>query len=146
MAAVMRETWLAKHPNQPVDARKLARQLGIPVRFQRMSAAKNGLQALLIPKLKGGFTIVIDPDPTPGRQEEADVADVYAVRIGHELGHTHFYTRGTPPRRCGPGGLEEERWCDQFSAELLSTTERPVEFFRRLLKLPRDNGSYNDFS
>jgi hypothetical protein len=55
------------------------------------------------------------------RPEEAEavLAATGRFRAGHELGHTLFFDRRTPPRRVRPHTPEEESFCDSFSRFLL---------------------------
>ena len=101
-----------------VDVRQLAHQAGIHVEAQHLDAPSGGLQALLIPMLRGGFTIEVDPRPAP---PEAGVrrATLVRSRVAHELAHVLFYKPGAPPTRPDRPNDDEERICDEFASALL---------------------------
>jgi hypothetical protein len=92
--------------------------LGWEVRTSALGARSGGLQALLLPRLTGGFTVVVDPESTPA-QVDAAPALVRRWRLAHEYGHTFFYTRRPVPRRSRPPTVEEELFCDAFANALL---------------------------
>jgi hypothetical protein len=99
-----------------------------------LQAASGGTQALLVPLSPGGFAIMIDPDATPGPQQQADAVVLHDIRVAHELGHTFFYSPGSPPSRRRPPDIAEERFCDEFAAVLLEHRDLPATQIRRLLR------------
>lgn len=85
----------------------------------RYSPLNGTLQAVLSPLLRGGFSIVVDPNVPRGDDTDA----ILAQRIGHEIGHTFFYTKpvaNEAPRRISNSfdRFEEELFCDEFAARL----------------------------
>lgn len=97
--------------------------LGWEVRTASLGAAQSGLQAVLMPRLSGGFALVVDPEPTP---EQAAVGVgpemLFEWRIAHEYAHTFFYARRKVPRRPRQACCAEELFCDAFANALLGTT------------------------
>jgi hypothetical protein len=79
-----------------------------------------------MPLPKDRFGISVDPTPKGGWREipvqlRAELKRHRTrFRVGHELGHTFFYSRGTDaPVRHVYDSLEQENFCDDFSRELL---------------------------
>lgn len=98
--------------------------LGWPVVSESLGASKGSHRAMLIPRLGGGFTAVVDPGLTP--EEAANGAHpgtVRRARLAHELAHSFFYTDGAPPRRLLRLTPSEERACDSFAASLSQSGE-----------------------
>ena len=77
--------------------------------------------ALLIPRKDGSFIIPVDPAPPQEDNVHWELArHRNRFRVAHEVGHSFFYDRGSaPPRRLLAPSEEEERFCDEFAAELL---------------------------
>lgn len=100
--------------------REQVEALGWDVRVAPLGAADGGLQAMLMPRLSGGFALVVDPDPTP-RQAAAGTRREGLVewRTAHEYAHTFFYARRAVPRRAVAPCVTEERFCDAFANALL---------------------------
>ncbi len=109
------------------DARSCVVALGWQLRLQRFDAAAGGLQALLIPRAAGGFSVVVDPDPTP-EQAAAGLSsgDVVTFRVAHEYAHTFFYLPTAVPSRPRPATLREERFCDAFARAVTGVSARSV--------------------
>ena len=75
---------------------------------------------MLLPRLRGGFHIVVDPEPTPDqRRQGVPAAIVTGWRLAHEYAHTFFYAARCVPRRAAPATPAEEAFCDAFANELL---------------------------
>jgi hypothetical protein len=105
-----------------IDPAAIAFSLGWQVQERTLSAASGGLQAVLAPMLSGGFTIVIDPNPTPAEsRSRSALSAVRSTRIAHEIGHALFYQRGRPPSRVSAPRLDEEHFCDAFAAALVGS-------------------------
>jgi hypothetical protein len=110
-----------------VDLREVAGRLGIQVRQAELGAASGGCEALLAPRSRDRFTILVDAAPHGGwsRVDDRLRAEVarqrMRFRIAHELGHTGFYARapGQLPTRLSVGSPAEEAFCDLFAASLL---------------------------
>ena len=93
--------------------------VGWTVTIRRLGAATGGLQALLVPRLGGGFSVIVDPDLTPDeRASGADPLQVRADRIAHEVAHALLYRPGEPPLRCLPPSAAEEVFCDELASRL----------------------------
>jgi hypothetical protein len=113
--------WAFEAVGSEVDPDTIAMRLGWRVQERELSAAAGGLQAVLAPMLRGGFTIVVDPRPTPAEvKSRRTPRAVRSIRIAHELGHALFYERGRPPTRAHAPLPDEEHFCDVFAAALLS--------------------------
>lgn len=96
-------------------------RLGWTLRENRLGAAAGGLQALLLPRLYGGFAVVVDPDLTPEQvAAQLDPILVRRWRVAHEYAHTFFYGHGSVPRRGSRPGPAEEVFCDQFANHITS--------------------------
>ncbi len=96
--------------------------LGWGTRRATLDAANGGLQALLLPRLTGGFTVVIDPDRTPAQHlADVDPDVLWQWRTAHEYAHTFFYTQQPVPGRALPMTRAEEEFCDAFANVLLDT-------------------------
>ena len=90
-----------------------------------MEAPEDGVRAMLLPMVRGGFTVLsILVPPQPESRAGRDMALIRLTRLAHELGHSFFYAPGAPPRRLFPIGPEEERFCDAFAAALGRTRSR----------------------
>jgi hypothetical protein len=109
------------------DPHVACERLGWPIRYERLGAATGGQQAASLPRLTGGFTLLIDPDLTPTETaSQAETSLVRGFRLGHELAHTLFYSETAPPRRSiEPSPLEEE-FCDAFAWAVLGLA-RPLQ-------------------
>lgn len=89
------------------------------MRLSRLGARDGGLQALLLPRV-GGFTAVIDPDPTPEQAAAGHPPQlVQGWRLAHEYAHTFFFARRHVPRRAAAASVDEERFCDAFASALV---------------------------
>lgn len=91
-----------------------------------LDAQRGGHEALLVPKVEGGFDILVDPRPRHGRAVHDEVAHQrlsrrrVRFRIAHEIGHSFFYDRRCrPARRLLNHSDAEERFCDAFASALL---------------------------
>lgn len=102
--------------------REQAQALGWEVRTARLGAERSGLQAVLMPRLSGGFVFVLDTAPTTGQAAAgAGGPRLLEWRLAHEYAHTFFYARRLVPRRPRPACREEEVFCDAFANALLGT-------------------------
>lgn len=102
-----------------VDVRSCCSLAGVDLVDASLGDA--GREALLIPRSRG-FRIVINSDFIATTGQQALGRQRRRFRVAHELGHTFFYSLGTgrPRRRFPSGGLEEERFCDEFARSLLA--------------------------
>lgn len=74
--------------------------------------ASSGVESLLVPLIRGGFSVVVNAHRTPSREHAMWLT-------AHEIGHSFFYAPGAPPRRIIPVTSEEEAFCDAFAISLL---------------------------
>jgi hypothetical protein len=94
---------------------------------RKLDGGEGGREALLIPLPDDRFGIAVDPTPPAGWGElgtrrRSDLRrHRLRFRVGHELGHTFFYSRNenTTPRRRVPDSARQEHFCDLFSRNLL---------------------------
>jgi hypothetical protein len=112
-------------------------EFGWTVREDLLRAPTGGVQAMLLPRASGGFSIVVDPRPAPGRQQQVRPRVLRNLRIAHEIAHAFFYEKGSPPRRKFENDQNEERFCDEFAAALLHRPGLSRSDIRRLLATPR---------
>ena len=79
-------------------------------------SAESKMQALLVPLLRGGFSVVLNTSSLPNSPEEAERQETFL--IGHEIAHSFFYkdAPGTIPHRIGSKqtSQDEEAFCDEF--------------------------------
>jgi hypothetical protein len=80
---------------------------------------------------RGGFTFVVDPNPTPAEASVlAHLASsersrrVIDRRLAHELGHTFFY--GLDGRRLVSSSSAEEAFCDEFAEAFIDSRATPM--------------------
>lgn len=124
--------WLGATPS---DAESLVAALGWSYREVPLSAHRGGQDALLVPRPAGGFDIVVDPDvssrqywmPAARRPSAAFCRSTTLFRAAHEVGHSFFYTNGSPPTRRVAPVADEERFCDLFAAALLVGERTPPD-------------------
>ncbi len=110
------EWWGVLEPNH-LDPEAMFAVLGWPVAAEALGAAEGSHQAMLIPRLAGGFTVLVDPDLTPDeRGRGARPAHVQRARLAHELAHSFFYSDGVPPTRLMRWAPDEEVFCDRFAS------------------------------
>lgn len=77
-------------------------------------------EALLIPKDRGGFDIIVSPMTGDFSKEHPTVRHRLRFRIAHEIAHSFFYDRRhNPAKRTIAGSPEEEEFCDRFASALL---------------------------
>ncbi|MCU1358638.1 MAG: hypothetical protein JWM89_4056 [Acidimicrobiales bacterium] len=96
------------------------------VDMRRLSAKFDREDALLLPRLSGGFRIVVDPDVSPSDRAHAHlypddqsfVAATHAWRIAHEVGHSRYYHASSGDRVVSYVDREEVV-ADLFAAHLL---------------------------
>lgn len=125
-----------------IDILGLATIRGCRVSFKDLRADEGGSQALLVPLIIGGFSILVDNKPTTEQewerlalpeQEPLEKALV-KYRVAHEIGHTLFFKPGAPPQRIVPNNRlmpnkAEETFCNEFAAALLVSPERAIEVY-----------------
>jgi len=112
-------------PADPIrDIAALCSAAGCRLEEKELRGTGGGLQALLIP-VGDRFEVVVDARP-PARGHHAGArlqAEVHRhrlrFRVAHELAHTLFFQRIPKLRRRVPNSLDQERFCDEFAAELL---------------------------
>ena len=118
--------------HEPIrDLRHLLNRLvpNVTVRFEHLSAPSGRQDALLCPRAQGGFTIVVDPRPSPrdppNERSANDMAEPHFLRwrIAHELGHTFFYDDDQPARRRISWNPAEEEWADLFATYFLTPSQ-----------------------
>lgn len=110
-----------------LDIDAVAASLRARVTERELGAAERGPEAILIPLPEDRFGISVDPTPPDGwgELEPRRRSDLkrhrVRFRVGHELGHTLFYSRRSSdtPRRLVPDSNRQESFCDQFSRNLL---------------------------
>lgn len=96
--------------------------LGWSVEYRALDAARGGHRALLLPRLAGGFHVVVDPHPSPQERAEGVASDLVARwRLAHEYAHTFFYAPNHVPRRATAPSAAEEAFCDAFANGLFAT-------------------------
>jgi len=95
----------------------------VRIRMRYLSAPDGRQDALLCPNVNGGFTIVVDPRPSPrdptGISSATLEPSFVRWRIAHELGHVFFYDDSRPARRWTTWSPTEEEWADSFARHLL---------------------------
>ncbi len=117
----------------------IIKQLGFKLKYHRLNADKDGLDALLIPRhqcIEDGIQFSVIVDMGVGslkayiekhfdnlKQGQLVLRD---YRIAHEIGHTFFYHNWrenlkTVPTRARKVSADptEEVWCDEFAIQLL---------------------------
>lgn len=98
---------------------------GFAWREATLDAKRGGHEALLVPRIDGGFEIFVDPSPPAMFSRRAASVDRTVrrrtrFRIAHEIGHSFFYDRRfRPARRLVPWDEREEAFCDLFASALL---------------------------
>lgn len=107
--------------------------------FPRLTSFRGAAEphdALLIPRKDGSFVVPVDPVPRHLDGINWEIArHRNRFRVAHEIGHSFFYDRDSaPPRRLLKASEEEERFCDEFAAELLI----PLTAVRRRGVTPHD--------
>lgn len=145
-AATLRSVYLGaawtKVPLKDICA--FASLLGVSVQMADLNVPGGGAEALITPRLGGGFAVLVDPTPPAGwgTMTASRLREIqqhrFRFRVAHELGHTLFYEQvlGRRPVRFGDSSNEEECFCDRFASALLlptSVVERcltPVQLVR----------------
>ena len=120
----------------PVDVRKIAEQLGFPVREralppgERGTIGRDGNRVVIAVSSRGGYT-------------DAELRWVIAEELGHAaLGHTALVASSAPgaaPAIAEPRRREEEREARAFAAEILMPEEKVRARFAELA--PRIDGT-----
>lgn len=108
------------------DLRSICAAARARVQTARLGGAEGGQEAMLAPLPGNRFGVSVDPTP-PGGWRRIPVhlrkelkRHRLRFRIGHELGHTLFYSRGgDEPQRHLFDSPAQEEFCDSFSRELL---------------------------
>lgn len=129
--------WAGVSGGERCEPAALLARRGWSLRFATLRADNDGNDALLIPRARGGFEVVVDPRlarrEVAALRSEIDrvaaTADVVALRIGHEIGHTFFFSEGAPPRRRIAYSQAEEIYCDQFARALVGRTSAAARLF-----------------
>lgn len=113
------EGWRNRGNPVSADPATLVAGMGWTLRWERMDAARGGMDALLVPSADG-FHVFLDPDPAPpGVRNTYRGAAHFAFRAAHEIAHSFFYDGGRPARRLVPRTGAEERFCDRFASALM---------------------------
>ncbi len=117
---------LAFDEESPCDLDRLCTLGGFKYQLAVLDTGCRGHEALLVPRVEGGFDILVDPVPTRGRAVHDEVARArlsrrrMRFRIAHEIGHSFFYDRRCRPARRLLGHSDaEEAFCDAFANALL---------------------------
>lgn len=77
-------------------------------------------EAMLVPRVSGGFEIFVDSGLSDPQAPERVRRHRRRFRVAHEIAHSFFYNRSsTPAKRVLPGSEQEERFCDAFASALL---------------------------
>jgi hypothetical protein len=108
------------------DLRLICAVARAQVQTARLGGAEGGQEAMLVPLPSNRFGVSVDPTP-PGGWRRIPIhlrkelkRHRLRFRIGHELGHTLFYSRdGDEPQRHLFDSPSQEDFCDSFSRELL---------------------------
>ncbi len=108
------------------DLRSVCAAARAQVQTARLGGAARGQEAMLAPLPGDRFGVSVDPTP-PGGWQRIPIhlrkelkRHRLRFRIGHELGHTLFYSRGgDEPQRHLFDSPAQEEFCDSFSRELL---------------------------
>lgn len=97
-------------------AKMVVEQEGWRIGYFQTGPNGSNLRALLVPLLKGGFTISINERMLPHDAEKRLRQEAFLV--GHEIAHSFFYHLPSDqvPRRIGGrwASHEEELFCDEF--------------------------------
>lgn len=110
----------------PCDLDRICVLGGFRSRIVVLDTRLGGHEALLVPKVDGGFEILVDPTPSVGQAVREEGARQrlsrrrLRFRIAHEVGHSFFYDRQSrPARRLLTHSDAEEVFCDAFANALL---------------------------
>jgi len=91
--------------------------LGWTLRVKPIGMPGSTVHSLLVPLLGGGFSVIVN-----GHYNFSSRETLWLV--GHEIGHSLFYTNGFPPERVIPCTLTEEKFCDAFADALFGPFDR----------------------
>jgi hypothetical protein len=112
--------------HDPIDLSSLCTLAGARVQLARLGGAEGKQEAMLAPLPGDRFGISVDPTPCGGwrripmHMRTELKRHRMRFRVGHELGHALFYSRGTDrPRRRVYDSPAQEEFCDALSRELL---------------------------
>lgn len=99
-----------------VVAKMVLEQEGWGLSYASESLENSSIQSLLIPLLRGGFTVAINKHKLPDNPDARLRQEAFLV--GHEIAHSFFYVErtGQPPRRIvsKQASRAEEEFCDEF--------------------------------
>jgi hypothetical protein len=77
-------------------------------------------EAMLVPRISGGFEIFVDSGLSDPHAPERVRRQRRRFRVAHEIAHSFFYDRSsTPAKRLLSGSEQEEQFCDAFASALL---------------------------
>lgn len=117
---------VAGQSNATTDLRSICATARVRVQTARLGGAEGRQEAMLVPLPGNRFGVSVDPTPRGGwRRIPVHLRKELRrhrlrFRIGHELGHTLFYSRGgDEPQRHLFDSAAQEEFCDSFSRELL---------------------------
>lgn len=112
--------------SNPCDINRLCQLGGFRVKRLSLVESPKDHQALLVPRIDGGFDILVDPSVAHigGVETGASVSEIefhrFRYRIAHEIGHSFFFDRKSrPPIRLIESSKAEEEFCDRFASALL---------------------------
>lgn len=114
-------TWIWDHFNDDgtQSCAESAIRHGWTVEIRELDAARGGIRAMLLPRLAGGFTIIVDPAPAPTERDSGLTQEqVISWRLAHEYTHTLFYRGTDRPTRRGRADRDEELFCDAVATTL----------------------------
>jgi len=121
--------------------------LGVELRAARLYPERGGVEAMLIPRPKGSFRVVVDPTPPRGWSNVPEplrstvTRHRFRFRVAHEIAHMLFYQgvgSDRPPRRVGAvGSAHEEYFADTFAAALLVDAREAVSTAFDVVRLHR---------
>lgn len=100
-------------------------RLGWRIQLRELRAPGGGLQACLVPREDGGFSVWVDDRPSPAELNDPAAgqrgpdAPLVRFRLAHELAHALFYAAGRPPVRRLPPADGEESFCDDVASLVL---------------------------
>lgn len=97
-------------------ARLIIEQEGWQLHYRDTLPTNTTIRSLLVPMLKGGFSIVLNEHRLPPEQPHRQQHEAFL--IGHEIAHSLFYTQPDnklPRRITGTmASMNEELFCDAF--------------------------------
>jgi hypothetical protein len=112
VTAFWADEWSVVSPGDAVLA------AGWQVKRRRFAADARDVRSLLIPRLQGGFSILVNSS----RELTGNETDWL---IAHEYAHSLFYRPGDPPARIIRPSVDEEGFCDRVADRIVGIGCRP---------------------